>query len=84
MWFAARFASHRAGDRQQVAVLAEKDRALISQRTKAALAQAKARGVRLGDPHLVEVRDQNQRLVEAAERQAALGLAVIKPLLDGA
>ena len=42
-------------------------------------------GVRLGNPHLAEVRDHvNQRLIEATKRQAALVLPVIKPLLDGA
>jgi DNA invertase Pin-like site-specific DNA recombinase len=38
------------------AALAEKERRLISERTKAALAVAKARGTRLGNPHLADAR----------------------------
>jgi DNA invertase Pin-like site-specific DNA recombinase len=49
------------------AALAQKERALISARTKAALAQAKARGVRLGNPDLPAV-----NRAQAAERAEAL------------
>lgn len=49
------------------AALAEKERALISQRTKAALAQKKLQGVRLGNPHAAETVGR----AHAANRAAA-------------
>src|SRR3954454_14515618 len=47
------------------AALAEKERALIAARTKAALAAAKARGVQLGGPKLAEAREAAAVAVKA-------------------
>jgi DNA invertase Pin-like site-specific DNA recombinase len=53
------------------AALAEKERALISVRTKAALAAAKARGVPLGNPNLAHVRKEAHKAAAIANQAAA-------------
>lgn len=61
------------------AALAEKERALIASRTKAALAQAKARGVILGGPKLAEAQPL---AVAAVKRNADAFAANLRPLLE--
>ena len=62
------------------AALAEKERALISQRTKAALAQKKAQGVKLGGPRLADAAAKGS----AANRAAADAFAAnMRPIIEG-
>jgi DNA invertase Pin-like site-specific DNA recombinase len=61
------------------AALAEKERALISQRTSAALKAAKARGVRLGNPRIKKAQVAGTASVKAeANRFAANVMPVIR------
>lgn len=60
------------------AALAEKERSLIAQRTRAALLAAKARGVRLGNPNLDQARG---KAVEATKAEAARNAQNILPLV---
>ena len=61
------------------AALAEKERSLISSRTKQALAAAKARGVVLGSPALDDARETAiERLKAAADKHASNVLPIIK------
>ena len=74
-----------------MAMVAEQEREAISSRTKAALAAAKARGVRLGNPRPETARFLNRRAAAAAGRkggatardQADKFAELIQPLLDG-
>jgi DNA invertase Pin-like site-specific DNA recombinase len=63
------------------AALAEKERAMISARTKAALAAAKARGVALGGPELAKARERAVASNKAlADAYAANVLPVIREI----
>lgn len=63
------------------AALAEKERALISERTKRALGAAKARGVALGGPNLPEARVAAQVSIKAsADHHAANVLPIINEI----
>jgi DNA invertase Pin-like site-specific DNA recombinase len=63
------------------AALAQKERAMISARTKEALARAKAKGARLGNPRLDQVRGKGaESMKAAADRFAANILPLIRPL----
>jgi DNA invertase Pin-like site-specific DNA recombinase len=63
--------SSNCGSRQLhiYAALAEKERALISERTKAALKAAKASGTRLGNPKLSEAQARGTASTKAAADQ---------------
>jgi DNA invertase Pin-like site-specific DNA recombinase len=63
------------------AALAEKERAMISARTKAALAAAKSRGVTLGSPALAKARKSAVASIRAlADQHAANVLPVIREI----
>jgi DNA invertase Pin-like site-specific DNA recombinase len=68
-----------------MAAVAELEAGLISERTKAALAQAKARGVRLGNARLQPgTREQALQAAAAKRRQAADRAAQVRPYIDAA
>ena len=63
------------------AALAEKERAMISTRTKAALAAPKARGAALGGPELAKARKSAVASIKAlADQQAANVLPVVREI----
>jgi DNA invertase Pin-like site-specific DNA recombinase len=68
-----------------LAAVAEHEREMISARTKAALAAAKARGVKLGNPNITaEVQAKGALAGLAVRRQKATARAAdLRPIIDG-
>jgi DNA invertase Pin-like site-specific DNA recombinase len=62
-----------------LAAVAQHEREMISERTKAALQVAKARGTRLGNPHLTEAAKRGTAAVKANARQFA---ANVLPIIE--
>jgi len=69
---------------QMMAVFAEMERDAISKRTKEALAAAKARGVKLGNPRLADaIEATNAARIAAADAFAANVRPIIKEIQNG-
>jgi DNA invertase Pin-like site-specific DNA recombinase len=64
------------------AALAEKERALISQRTSAALQAKKARGERLGNPNIGKIAAGRFRRTQIANERAANTLPIIDTIMQ--
>lgn len=63
------------------AALAEKERAMISARTKAALAAAQKRGVELGNPNIAQAQKRAVQSIRAvADQHAANVLPIIREI----
>jgi DNA invertase Pin-like site-specific DNA recombinase len=62
-----------------IALVAERERELISQRTKAAMTAAKRRGMQLGNPRLAQAR---QNAVNETKKRAGNYLAKLAPVLQ--
>ena len=64
------------------AALAEKERALISQRTSTALQAKKARGERLGNPNIGKIDAGRTRRTQIANERAANTLPIIDAIME--